>query len=61
MEAEIAERRGTLTCIKEHQRVDIRNVLGHERMYKVYERMYRAYAEHRAITCTFSLHMLNRS
>jgi len=45
MGAEIAEARGTLTCIKEHQSVDIGNVLGHGQMY-------RAYAEHRAITCT---------
>jgi len=34
--AEIAEARGTLTCMKEHQSVDIRNVLGHERMYRAY-------------------------
>jgi len=34
--AEIAEARGTLTCIEEHQSVDIRNVLGHERMYRAY-------------------------
>ena len=45
MGTEIAEARGTLICMKEHQSVDIKNVLGHERMY-------RAYAEHGAITCS---------
>jgi len=35
LQAEIAAR-ATLTCIKEHQRVDIKNVLGHERMYRAY-------------------------
>ena len=34
--AGIAEARGTLTCIEEHQSVDIRNVLGHEQMYRAY-------------------------
>ena len=34
--AEIEEARVTLTCMKEHQSVDIGNVLGHERMYKAY-------------------------
>jgi len=34
--AEIAETRGTLTCIKKRQRVDIRGVLGHEQMYRAY-------------------------
>jgi len=36
LRAEIAEAQGALTCIKKHQRVDIRNVLGHERMYRAY-------------------------
>ena len=39
MGVEIAEARGVLTCIKDHQSVDIRNVLGHEK------KMCRAYAE----------------
>ena len=34
MGAEIAEARGTLTCVKEHQSVDIRNALGHQLMYR---------------------------
>ena len=36
LRGEIAEARRTLTCMKEHQSVDIRNVLGHERMYRAY-------------------------
>ena len=43
LRAGIAETGGMLTCAKEHQSVDIRNILGHKQMY-------RAYAEHRAIT-----------
>jgi len=31
-----AEAKGTLTCMKEHRSVDIRNVLGKERMYRAY-------------------------
>jgi len=34
LRAEIAEARGTLICIKEHRRVDIRNVLGYEWIYR---------------------------
>jgi len=36
LRAEIAEARGTLICIKEHRRVDIRNVLGYEWIYRAY-------------------------
>jgi len=34
--AEIAEAQGTPTYMKEHQSVDIRNILGDERMYGAY-------------------------
>jgi len=33
LRAEIAE---ALTCMEEHQSVDIRNILGHEQMYREY-------------------------
>jgi len=36
MGVEMAEARGALTYMKEHQNLDIRNVLGHERMYRAY-------------------------
>ena len=43
MGAEIAEARGTLTCVKEHQSVDIRNALGHQRMYRIITRTRRVF------------------
>jgi len=53
LRAEIAEALGALTCIKKHQKVGIRNVLEHERVY-------RAYAEHKAITCMRRVFMASK-